>query len=187
METEDSELIRETLRGNQHAYRRLVERYQHFVFTAALRVLGTREDAEEAAQDTFVKAYRTLGRFQGKAKFSTWLYTIAYRTALDRARAKKIEIDSVDDDGYYRQIADESDNAEEEMEKTELHELLRAGIERLPPRDASIITLFYLQECSVQEIAKVTGLSVTNIKTKLHRLRERLRQDLAPRLQPRQA
>src|ERR1700748_812822 len=94
----DIELIEQTLGGNQAAYADLVKRHQRFVFTLAMRFAKTREDAEEIAQDCFVKAYRSLGSFQRQSKFSTWLYSIVYTTAMTSLRKKRIGTDSIDDE-----------------------------------------------------------------------------------------
>ncbi len=179
----DSKLIENTLTGNRAAFRQLVERYQDYVFSICLRVLGRREEAEEAAQDVFLKVHRMLHSYGEKSKFSTWLYTIAYRSAIDTARRRKAASVSLDTDENYIQVEDDSrDNPDEKMRRKDLSEQLAAAIERLKPEDATVITLFYLHEQSVAEVAEVTGLTVSNIKTKLHRLRETLRQQLALQL-----
>lgn len=181
---EDKQLVRQAVDGGPAAFRRLVEKYQYFVFTITMRVLRSREDAEEAAQDTFVKVYRTLDTFEQKSKFSTWLYTVAYRTALDHARRKRLPVDSLEDDENYRQVEDEgTPTPVEHAQQLDLQDQLQQAIEQLPAQDGLIISLFYLHERSVKEIAEVTGLTVTNVKTKLHRLRERLRETLEKQLQ----
>jgi RNA polymerase sigma factor (sigma-70 family) len=86
----DGQLIDAVIRGDQAAYRSLIDRYQKYVFTIAYNILKNREEAEEAAQDVFIKVYKTLRGFERKSKFSTWLYTIAYRTALDYQKKEEI-------------------------------------------------------------------------------------------------
>src|SRR6201992_608424 len=100
----DAELIGQTLTGSQSAYAELVKRHQRFVFTLALRFAKTREDAEEIAQDCFIKAYRSLESFQGQSKFSTWLYSIVYTTAMTFLRKKRLATDSIDDENTYIQL-----------------------------------------------------------------------------------
>ena len=85
----DNEIISKVLNGDQQAYAELVSRYQNYVFTLTLRMIKSREDAEEVAQDIFVKAYRSLANFRGDAKFSTWLYTIVNTTCITFLRKKK--------------------------------------------------------------------------------------------------
>ncbi len=180
---EDIQLIKAVLNGNQPAFQRLVERYQHFVFTIALRILKTREEAEEAAQDVFIKVYKTLGNFEKKSKFSTWLYTVTYRTAIDIARKKQLLTDSIDDDQSFLQVEDTERTPVQELQQSDLQQQLQAAIQKLKPDDAALITLYYLNEKSVREIADITGLTETNIKTKLHRTREMLREYLNEQLQ----
>lgn len=172
---EDIQLIDAVLRGNRPAFRQLVERYQNFVFTVAFRVLKSREEAEEAAQDVFVKVYQTLHTFEKKSKFSTWLYTIAYRSAIDVARKKQFYTQSIDDNESFLQVKDTENNPLQDTQQTDLQVHLREIIQQLKPEEAAIITLFYLQEKSVKEIADIMDLTITNVKTKLHRTREALR------------
>src|ERR1700760_2679279 len=100
----DIELIEQTLSGNQAAYADLVKRHQRFVFTLAMRFVKSREDAEEIAQDCFIKAYRSLSSFQGGSKFSTWLYSIVYTTAMTFLRKKRLATDSIDDENTFIQV-----------------------------------------------------------------------------------
>src|ERR1700760_2650842 len=104
----DAELIGQTLAGSQSAYAELVKRHQRFVFTLALRFAKTREDAEEIAQDCFIKAYRSLDSFQGQSKFSTWLYSIVYTTSMTFLRKKRVDTDSIDDENTYIQLKNQS-------------------------------------------------------------------------------
>jgi len=175
--TNDRQLIQLALQGDSGAFRQVVERYQEYVFTVTWRVLKRREEAEEAAQDTFVKVYKTLDSFAGESKFSTWLYTIAYRTALDRTRKKSYPMHSLDHDENFLQIAGDK-NANLTVYQQDLKQTLATVINRLPVVEANLVTLFYLQEQSVKEISVITGLSVSNVKVKLFRVREVLRTEL---------
>ncbi|NET36290.1 MAG: sigma-70 family RNA polymerase sigma factor [Cyanothece sp. SIO1E1] len=179
----DQQLVEEVLKGNQSAFRQLVERYKDYVFTVCFRVLQQREEAEEASQDVFIKVYRTLGSFEQKSKFSTWLYTVAYRTALDKVRTRKKGNISIDQEDNYLQIPDQENRGAEQMINTELLKAqLIAAIRQLKPQDAAVVTLFYLKEKSIKEIVEITGLTTTNVKTKLHRTRESLRKHLQKQL-----
>ncbi|MCB0584276.1 MAG: sigma-70 family RNA polymerase sigma factor [Phaeodactylibacter sp.] len=181
---EDIKLVESCLNGSRSAFQQLVERYQDYVFTIAMRVLKSREEAEEAAQDTFIKVYRTLGTFEKKSKFSTWLYTIAYRTAVDKARLKQLPTSSIDDEESYIQLAGpDSENPAAGLYQKDLNSQLKAAIGRLKPTDAALITLFYLHEKPVKEVAEILGLSLSNAKTKLHRLREVLKTELSNQLE----
>ena len=114
----DSILIDQTLAGNQFAYADLIRRHQRFVFTLALRFVKNRQDAEEVAQDCFVKAYKSLGSFQGQSKFSTWLYSIVYTTAMSSLRKKQLDTSSIDDENNALQIADHDFNNAEQKSRS---------------------------------------------------------------------
>ena len=175
----DIELIGQVLAGNQQAYAGLVKRHQRFVFTLALRFTRSREDAEEVAQDTFVKAYKSLNGYQAQSKFSTWLYSIVYTTAMTFLRKKRLDTASIDDEATFTQVenkpsAFDTNNAES---KSRSYYLNRA-IEQLLPDDAAIITLFYQGEQTLEEIAQTLGIEANNVKVKLFRARQRLKEKL---------
>lgn len=175
----DIDLIEQTLAGNQSAYADLVKRHQRFVFTLAMRFAKSREDAEEIAQDCFIKAYRSLAMYQGQSKFTTWLYTIVYNTAMTFLRKKRVATDSIDDEGTYIQVknhesAYDADNVENKSRSFYLNQ----AIEQLLPDDATIITLFYKGEQSLEEIAQTLGMEANTVKVKLFRARQRLKDKL---------
>ena len=175
----DLELIRETLAGNQSAYTDLVKRHQRFVFTLAMRFAKRREDAEEIAQDCLIKAYRALRSFQGQSKFSTWLYSIVYTTAMTALRRKRLDMDSIDDENTYIQIENQSsaydvNNAENKSRSFYLNQ----AIEQLLPDDAAVITLFYQGEQSLDEIGRAMNMEPNTVKVKLFRARQRLKEKL---------
>lgn len=175
----DIELIEQTLAGNQSAYADLVKRHQRFVFTLAMRFSKSREDAEEIAQDCFIKAYRSLASYNAQAKFSTWLYTIVYNTAMTFLRKKRVATDSIDDEGTFIQVenresAYDADNVENKSRSFYLNQ----AIEQLLPDDATIITLFYKGEQSLEEIAQTLGMETNTVKVKLFRARQRLKDKL---------
>lgn len=175
----DIELIDQVLAGNQSAYADLVKRHQRFVFTLAMRFAKGREDAEEIAQDCFIKAYRSLSTFQRQAKFSTWLYSIVYTTAMTFLRKKRMDTDSIDDEGTLIQIENQSsaydvNNAENKSRSYYLNQ----AIEQLLPDDATIITMFYKGEQSLEEIGQALGMETNTVKVKLFRARQRLKEKL---------
>lgn len=175
----DIELIEQTLAGNQQAYADLIKRHQRFVFTLAMRFVKTREDAEEVAQDTFIKAYRNLSAFQGNSKFTTWLYSIVYTTAMTFLRKRRLDTDSIDDENTYIQIESKAsgydvNNAENRSRSFYLNQ----AIEQLLPDDAAIITMFYQGEQSLEEIGNALGMEPNTVKVKLFRARQRLKEKL---------
>ncbi len=175
----DIELIEQTLAGNQSAYADLVKRHQRFVFTLAMRFAKGREDAEEIAQDCFIKAYRSLASFQGQSKFSTWLYSIVYTTAMTFLRKKRVATDSIDDENTFIQVESrESGYDNNNIENKSRSFYLNQAIAQLLPDDATIITLFYKGEQSLEEIAQALGMETNTVKVKLFRARQRLKEKL---------
>jgi len=175
----DIELIEQTLAGNQSAYADLVKRHQRFVFTLALRFTKTREDAEEVAQDCFIKAYRSLQSFSGNSKFTTWLYSIVYTTAMTFLRKKRLDTSSIDDESNLIQVENRNAAFENNMAENKSRSYyVNQAIEQLMPDDAMIITLFYKGEQSLEEIAMALGIEPNNVKVKLFRARQRLKEKL---------
>src|SRR6476646_5238184 len=175
----DTEIISKVLSGDQQAYAALVNRYQSYVFTLALRFTKNREDAEEVSQDIFVKAYRSLADFKGTAKFSTWLYTIVNTTCITFLRKKRLDVKSLDDERTF-EVADNQDSgfrANQVEQKSRLN-MVNQAIALLSPDDAEIITLFYKNEQSLEEISQILGVEVNTAKVRLHRARTRLKEKM---------
>lgn len=178
-ELTDLELINDVLTGNTGQYALLVKRHQRFVFTLALRFAKNREDAEEIAQDCFVKAYKALGSFKQTAKLSTWLYTITYTTAMTFLRKKRLDTSSINDEETFLQLENHTSSLNANVyERQNSHNFLNDAIKLLLPDDAAIITMFYKGEQSLEEIAEVLNMEANTIKVKLHRARQRLKEKL---------
>jgi RNA polymerase sigma factor (sigma-70 family) len=176
----DIEIIDAVLAGDINAYSELVKRYQNYVFTLALRFTKNREEAEEVAQDTFVKGFKYLKDFKRTAKFTTWLHTIVYNTSMTYLRKKRLVTSSLDDDD--NPIILESNIFKVENNQTELKSrafYLNNAIENLLPLDAAIITLFYKGEQSLEEIAQILQMDANTVKVKLHRARLKLKEKLS--------
>ncbi|MEJ7695007.1 sigma-70 family RNA polymerase sigma factor [Daejeonella sp.] len=174
----DNELIGKVLAGDKTAYATLVARHQRFVFTLAFRFTKNREDAEEIAQDCFIKAYRFLNNFKQKSKFSTWLYSIVFTTAMTFLRKKRLDINLIDDneDSEFLNIA--SEQGTDELEHKSKMAYVNIAISQLLPDDATIITLFYQAEQSLEEIGIQLNMETNTVKVKLHRARLRLKDKL---------
>lgn len=174
----DIQLINLTLQGDQSAYTELIRRHQRFVFTLALRFAKSREDAEEIAQDCFVKAYRSLSGFQQQSKFSTWLYSIVYTTAMSSLRKKRVQTASIDDEEHSVQIESMGSYGQDITENKSRSFYLNQAIAQLLPDDAAIITLFYKGEQSLEEIGQALNMEPNTVKVKLFRARQRLKDRL---------
>lgn len=180
----DQHVINQVLNGQTAAYSVLVERYKDLVFTLALRMLKNREEAEEVSQDTFVKAYKSLVKFKGDSKFSTWLYKIAYNSCLDRLKTYKKDYALVAIDEFTERDIKTLDNAFEQLAAKEQGEAIKACMELLPPEDSFILTLFYFEDQSLEEISGVLGITPNNVKVKLFRSRKKLATVLKEKLEP---
>ncbi|HQT21870.1 MAG: RNA polymerase subunit sigma [Sphingobacteriales bacterium 17-39-43] len=175
----DTELIDKVLGGDKAAYADLMKRHQRFVFTLALRFAKNREDAEEIAQDCFIKAYRSLNTFRNTSKFSTWLYSIVYTTAMTFLRKKRLDIQSIDTEAGLLNIENHvSDLNSDEVEHKSKMVFVNRAIDQLLPDDAAVITLFYQGEQSLDEIGKALGMETNTVKVKLHRARHRLKEKI---------
>ncbi len=170
----DQYYINQVLQGQVNAFSVLVERYQNLVFTVVYRMLKNKEQAEEVAQDSFIKAYESLGKYRGDSKFSTWLYTIAYRKSLDtlkvNKRMKTSEFIDTINEGEIELVKD----ALSYLQAKERKEIISDSIMKLPEDEAVIITLYYFEEKSIKEIVEIVGLTLDNVKVKLYRSRKKL-------------
>ncbi|KLT64569.1 RNA polymerase sigma factor [Pedobacter sp. BMA] len=183
-QTTDLAIIEQVLSGDSTQYALLVKRHQRFVFTLALRFSKNREDAEEIAQDCFVKAYKALGTFKQSSKFTTWLYTITYTTAMTFLRKKRVATSSINDEETAFQLENHiSAFKADHYERKDIHNFLNQAIEQLLPDDAAIITLFYQGEQSLEEIGESLHMEPNTVKVKLHRARQRLKDKLQYLLQ----
>jgi RNA polymerase sigma factor (sigma-70 family) len=166
----DIPTIERILKGEVAAFKELVERHKDYAFTVALRILNSREEAEEAAQDAFVRAYNALATFNRDAKFSTWLYRIVVNCALTVQQKRKIKTEDLDK----AQILRGGNDAADGMKQKEQRYFIERALKLLSPDDVTMITLFYLKENSLEEIAESIGIETNTVKVKLHRARKRL-------------
>ncbi len=184
MTTNDKILINQIVEGDANAFTVLVDRYKDLVFTLALRMLKNREEAEEVAQDTFVKAYKSLDRFKGDSKFSTWIYRVAYNSCLDRIKKNKKYINNVEINEFTAHQVITIDNALDAMETREREASIKKSIDLLPSEDGFLLTLYYFDDLSLDEISKIVGISANTIKVKLFRCRKKLATILKSQLEP---
>jgi RNA polymerase sigma-70 factor (ECF subfamily) len=170
----DQEIIDSVRKGNSSDYSILVNRYKNKAFSMLKRMLKNDFEAEEVLQDCFLKAYKSLVNFKGESKFSTWFYRIVYNSALTKLSSQKrkteTEMTSIED--HLNLVSEYNSN---EFEKRDVNELIRETVNKLPERYSAIISMFYLNEMTIDEISEVMGLSVTNVKVMLHRSRNALR------------
>ncbi|MDR0429700.1 MAG: RNA polymerase sigma factor [Tannerellaceae bacterium] len=164
--------IEKILAGDTQSFSCFVAKYQVMAFNIAYRVLENREEAEEVVQDSFVKAYRALPGFQFESKFSTWFYKIVYNTAITAQRRQPSSV-SYNDIPLLEITTEETDNAMALLERKDRKEVIQLVLNKLPQDEALLLTLYYLEENSVDDIRRITGLTPSNVKTKLFRGRKR--------------
>ena len=170
----DENIIARVLQGDRNGYALLVDRYKDRVFSLVIGIVRNQELAEELAQDVFLKAYKSLKKFRKESSFSTWIYRIAYNTAISETRKKKQHIRSFDE-----QLEKTMNLTVEDYEVEETNEqrqvLLEKALKELFPEEKLILMLYYFEDKSVDEISAVAGLSQSNVKVKLFRLRNKLK------------
>ncbi len=169
---EDLYYIERTRKGDLQAFGKLVEKHEKFAYTLAMRMLRNQEEAEEATQDSFVKVFHKLAMFEGKSKFTTWLYKIVFNESLTRLRKSKNNILNFDEIAEIGSM-DLKDGLSI-LQSSQRKELLRKGLDSIKPTESAILTLFYLEEQSINEIEDITGLAESHIKVLLHRGRKSL-------------
>lgn len=174
MEQLEDIYIKRIQNGETELFSHVVASYSQPVFLLILRIVRSQEDAEELTQDVFMKIYRTLNHFKGDSLFSTWLYRIAYNTAISATRKKKQEFLYIEEQTIDNVPDEETNKAFEKTLDEERLQALRKAVDQLPPDERGIITLFYTEQKTVEDIASVTSLTTANVKVKLHRIRKKL-------------
>jgi RNA polymerase sigma-70 factor (ECF subfamily) len=176
----DTFYIEETLAGNEDAFAGLVDRYQHMVYTLCHKMLDHSGIAEEVAQDVFIKCYRSLASYNGRSQFSTWLYTITYNACIDAIKKRKRH--AADPLEHIDRGEQETIEQEDLLEREDKQNVIQSAIQQLNKEERMIVILFYYEEMSLKEIAKVMNLKENNVKVKLHRCRQKLSELLKDQL-----
>lgn len=175
---DDSFYVEQVVGGDSSAYAPLVDKHKEMVFTIVVKILRNREDAEEIAQDVFLKAFNALSSFKGDAKFSTWIYRIAYNAAISQSRRKRPVFSAIDDEIIDSYTTDAIGKSVNELSKEDQIAAVNKVMDELPEEENLLLTLFYKKEKSIEEISEITGYSQSNVKVKLYRIRKRMYEDL---------
>lgn len=176
--------IKQVLKGDQNAFEYIVDIYKDKVYQICYRMLGNKHESEDAAQESFIRAYMNLSSFNLKLKFSSWLYRIATNLCIDRLRKKKpdyyldAEIAGTEGLTLYSQIPAETVLPETELESMEVQERIHQEISKLPEKYRAVIILKYIEELSLNEISEILEMPLGTVKTRIHRGREALRNQL---------
>jgi RNA polymerase sigma-70 factor, ECF subfamily len=184
METIVKNRIKQIRKGDQNAFAEIVELYKDKVFQISFRMLGNRQEAEDIAQEAFIRAYVNINNYDINRKFSTWLYRIATNLSIDRIRKKKpdfyldAEVAGAEGLTLYSQVAADVVSPDDEVVSLELQETIQKEILKLPEKYRSVIVLKYIEELSLKEISEILDIPVGTVKTRIHRGREALRHQL---------
>jgi RNA polymerase sigma factor (sigma-70 family) len=171
----DNSIIQRILSGDKSGYRELANRHKDYAFTVAYKIVGTREDAEEVAQDAFMQAFQALATFNEEAKFTTWFYRIVFNAALMFKRKKSIQMDDISISESAQKTSIESNHT---LKISEQQKYIQLALNQLSADDVTMITLFYLKEQSLEEIAQIVGITADTTKVKLCRARKRLADEM---------
>lgn len=184
MEAVVKKRIKQIIKGDQDAFGEIVELYKNSIYQLCYRMLGNRHEAEDMAQEAFIRAFINIKSFNQDLKFSTWLFRIATNLCIDRMRKKKpdyyldAEVSGTEGLTMYSQIPSNSPLPENEIQSLELHETVQKEILKLPEKYRTAIVLKYIEELSLNEISEILDLPLGTVKTRIHRGREALRQQL---------
>jgi RNA polymerase sigma factor (sigma-70 family) len=174
----DFAILDRILGGERYLYSGIVNRYKAYSFTIAMKILQNSAEAEEAAQDAFIKAYHHLAEFNRQSKFSTWLYRIVFNTAISYKRKHRQQFQSIENT-----VIEYAQEADGMLEKTDKTKYIALAMAKLNEADRTALTLFYLQEFSLEEIAEIMSMQANTIKVRIHRARLRVAEELKNILQ----
>ncbi len=172
-QAEENNLLDRVLDGQQEAYALLVDTYKSYAFTIALKILNNRPEAEDAAQDSFIKAFHYLKSFNRQAKFSTWLYRIVFNTSISYKRKNRVQFQNIDE-----AVIDYSRDTNRTLERTDKEVFVRQAMEKLSEADRLAIQLYYIKEFSLEEVAGILNQPINTVKVRVHRARQRVGDEL---------
>ncbi len=172
-------LLDQVMLKKEEACKKIISQYKDFAFNIAYQVLRDYQDAEEVTQDAFINAFRGLKNFNRKSKFSSWLYRITFNSALGKLRKRKNRYSELSEVECQNVASIPVEDTLAEMKSHERQKYLSKAIHMLSEKDRVLISLFYFQECSMEEVSKITNLSLTNTKVKIFRIRKQLKKNLS--------
>lgn len=170
----DAYYIERIVAGETGCFTCLLDKYSRPVHSLILKMVRNKEDAEELAQDVFMKVFRNLPSFKGDCSVSTWIYRIAYNTAISELRKKKQEFVAIEESQINNVSEEEVGEILGHTSVSDQLDKLEIALAQLPPDERALILLFYQKEKTIEELTVITGLSASNAKVKLHRIRKKL-------------
>ena len=168
--------IEQVLEGKTNAFSYIVDQHKNKAFNLAFRICGNHEEAEELAQDSFLKAYRALRSFKMKSSFATWFYRIVYNTTISHVRLKRKGVLSLEDFPADATDFIGTNTSEEEADREYRSSLVNFALQKITEEERGLISLYYYDDMSTDEISDITGISKSNIKVKLFRARQKMQE-----------
>ena len=169
------EMINGALTGDRNAFTGLVSTYQTAVFNLCYRMLGDAAEAEDAAQETFMRAYRSIKHYDNSRPFPTWLMSIAAHYCIDQIRKRRMKMVSVDDMGF-AEPSDDTPGPESSLSRSEEQSMVRGLLDQLSPVDRAAVVMYYWDDFSYEEIGNALSLTESAVKSRLHRARRDMAQ-----------
>jgi RNA polymerase sigma-70 factor (ECF subfamily) len=180
MKAEIENIVIDKIKGGDYsACNFIVDKYKAFVFSICIRIIKNREDAEEVAQDSFIKAFKSINGFKHDSKFSTWLYRIAFNNAISKTRNKKIFKDELNESTFNSINLSSVSDGLENLNRVDRRKVLQNAMERLNEEEKLLVSLYYFEENSIAEVSEITGLEANYVKVKVHRSRKKLYHSLS--------
>ena len=171
----DVELIEQIKEGNRASFELLIERHKNYAFTLAVRIVQNKEDAEEIAHDAFLKAFKSIGNFKMESKFTTWFYRIVVNLSISKRRKKYIDTEEINDTNMSHYGTFDEVN---EMNSADRRFFIEKAMNSLNDEARTLLTLYYFEEMSLEEVEAITGVDKNNLKVKIFRARKKLAQEL---------
>jgi RNA polymerase sigma factor (sigma-70 family) len=166
--------LQQIIKGEVSHFSYFIEKYKHAAYSLAFRIINNREDAEEVVQDSFLKAFNSLHKFRHDARFSTWFYKIVINTSLSKTRSRKFSESNIDVHEITNNCIENIESVYKNLTHTEQKKFINDALQDLATQDSILLTLYYLHECSIEEITEITGINKENVKMKLHRARKKM-------------
>jgi RNA polymerase sigma-70 factor (ECF subfamily) len=176
-EVSDQELVEEVRNGRRQAFTELMHRYQERIYWAARRIVGDHDEAEDVAQETFIKAYLALGDYRGEARFFTWLYRIAYNLSVSVVRKRQV-VTYLRQSELMRRVLPAPDRSDERVELRETEERLARAVAGLPEKQRAVFVMRFFDELSYDEISEILGTSVNGLKANYFHAVRKIRESL---------
>lgn len=171
-ENSEDKILAKIQTGDKLACRSIIENYKVQVYNLAFRILNNKEDAEEVAQDSFLKAFKNLNSFNRQSKFSTWLYRITYNSAISKTRKKQFHHQPITEVNEFNLPIEEFEISLKKISQKDQQKFIQLALNKISPDERALINLYYIEEQSMEEIALITGLTKGNIKVKIFRIRK---------------